>query len=98
MFETDKELLNKAQTIRKANPAFDSLVKSLAVDIKPVVDEIETGIKTTQGHYGRYMSALHSLVPDQERNKLLAVGLAMIDAGANIRGIVDALKILSGRA
>lgn len=40
----------------KINSAIDALSNDL--DIKEIVNKIETGIKTTQGNYGKYIAVL----------------------------------------
>ena len=68
----------------------DSAILGIANDLQPIVNEIETGIKTTQNHYGRYLSLL-SLGGDSNGMRLVA--LALVAAGANKRGVADAMKI-----
>jgi len=60
-----------------------------------MVESIEKSIKTTQNHYGRYMSLLTSLAKgDNRKAKLFAA--AMIEAGANKQGVASALKLATG--
>jgi hypothetical protein len=68
----------------------DAIVKDLAKDLKPLVRDIEDSPKTTQNHYGSYMSVLSQIGGDADNKRLIA--LALIDAGANEQGVRDALR------
>ena len=63
-------------------------------DIIEFVREVENGIKTTQDHYGRYMSFLTNYVKDPVILHIISRGL--IGAGANSRGVNSALMVLKG--
>ena len=71
----------------------DKLVAELAADFKPVVEKIESGIKTTQNNYGRYMALLSQLGAG-DKNKSGIMALALIKAGANRNGVGSAYKLL----
>jgi len=71
----------------------DALVDDLAADFKPQVTKIESGIKMTQNHYGRYM-ALLSQMAKGDKHLAMVFSLAMVKAGANRDGIKSALQIL----
>jgi len=68
------------------------LITDLANDFKPFIDEIEKGIKTTQNNYGRYMSIISGF---SKGNKTVGqvIGLALIEAGANAKGVQSALGL-----
>jgi len=68
------------------------LLASLANDLRPMVNDVETGIKTTQDHYGQYMSILHSLAGNDKR-KAQIIAKALILAGANKNGVYSALQV-----
>ena len=78
---------------------FDALiikiVTDLAKDFRPVVNEIEnTKIKTTKNNYAKYMGFIQEMSNNNEA-KMVIVGLALIEAGANYNGVKaawDALK------
>ena len=78
---------------------FDALiikiVTDLAKDFGPVVDKIEnTKIKTTKNNYAKYMGFIQEMSNNNEA-KMVIVGLALIEAGANYNGVKaawDALK------
>ena len=74
------------------NPKVRELITSLAGDFKDEVVKIESGIKTTQDHYGRYMALLSTMNQGKSMTQILA--LALIEAGANQRGVASAYKIL----
>lgn len=70
----------------------DAMVKDMANDLRGPVSDIEASIKTTQNHYGRYMSLIGQLATG---NKTTAnfIALALIEAGANRQGVTDALRV-----
>ena len=68
----------------------DTAIFDLSNDLREVVSEIESGIKTTQNHYGRYTSLIH-LAEDNNGKRLIA--LALVVAGADKRGVAAAMKI-----
>lgn len=71
----------------------NALVDELAADFKPQVTKIESGIKTTQNHYGSYMQML-SVMAKGDKALGMVFSLALIKAGANREGVNSALKIL----
>jgi hypothetical protein len=71
----------------------DKLIIELAADFKPQVKKIESGIKMTQNHYGRYMQML-SVMAKGDKALGMVFSLALIKAGANREGVNSALKIL----
>ena len=86
------------QKLMDENPAMRSAIADLTPDMKPIVKDIESGIKTTQDHYGNYMASLSRLVPDSNDRMLFVVSCAMIKAGANENGVNSALRIISGHS
>lgn len=74
------------------DPKIAELITSLAADFKDDVAKIEGGIKTTQNHYGRYMALLSTMNQNKTTTHILA--LALIEAGANRQGVLDAYKIM----
>lgn len=66
------------------------LIDDLAVDLREAVAQIESSTPVTRGHYGEYLSLLVTM-PQGSRN---IVGLALVRAGANKRGVVDALRLV----
>ena len=79
-------------TAKEKKDKTTQLIKDLAGDLKPEVDKIESSIKTTQNHYGRYMSILGGF----NSNQINLISLALIEAGANRGGVLSALKVLVG--
>ena len=71
----------------------DKTVKELAIDLKPAVIQIESGIKTTQNHYGRYGALIGQLSNDDE-NVAKIIALALLEAGGNPQGVRDGLTHL----
>jgi hypothetical protein len=69
-----------------------TLIDGLAEDLRPVVEEIESGIATTQNNYGRYGALLSQL---SKGNKQVAcvIAIALCQAGANREGVAWALKL-----
>jgi hypothetical protein len=69
----------------------NNLVEGLASDVRDEVAEIETSTPTTRNHYGRYMAIL-CMFKEVRTQKLLV--LALIRAGANEQGVIDAARVL----
>jgi hypothetical protein len=70
----------------------DALVLDVANDLRGTVKDIENSIKTTQNHYGRYMSLIGQLAKgDKTTGNFIA--LALIEAGANRQGVTAALRV-----
>ena len=65
----------------------DLLVESL----RDVVAEIEAQHPSTRGHYGTYMGLFSRFADDIGQARVLAA--ALIKAGANERGVNDALRV-----
>lgn len=87
----DTKLTETDDTTKQAK--MEALIDDLANDFKPIVADIEKGIKTTQNNYGRYMSVLSQLGKgNRDHTNLFA--LALIKAGANRQGVGSAIKIL----
>ena len=63
-------------------------------DIKLLVTHIEKGIKTTKGHYGKYMQLLSKF----SKEKAFCIGMArgLKRLGANAYGVDWALKLTIG--
>jgi RNA binding exosome subunit len=71
----------------------NEMIAELADAFAPEVKQIEASFKTTQNHYGKYMSLISMLCKgDPVTGKVYA--LAMIKAGANPSGVGSALKLL----
>ncbi len=68
-----------------------SVVDSIVETLRPIVAEIEAGVETTRGHYARYMAIFSQFTDNAGQANVLA--LALIKAGANERGVNDALKL-----
>ena len=60
-------------------------------DTQELVKTIESGIKTTQGNYGLYMSFLSGI---KDKNARLIMSKVFIRAGANPSGVNAAMKII----
>ena len=79
----------KQTTLDKLQPHIDDLTP----DLVPMVKSIESGIKTTQNHYGRYLSLLQELA-GQDTTMLYIASEALYAAKANRAGVRSALRIL----
>lgn len=66
-------------------------ISELADGLRDIVAGIEKGIMTTQNHYGKYMSILSMPKTEKARNHF---GHALIEAGANRQGVIDALRAI----
>jgi hypothetical protein len=73
------------------NAKQEALIKDLATDFLDTVKAIESGIKTTRNNYGRYGQILSSLSKGNRQHAEI-YALAMMEAGANRQGVIDALK------
>ena len=71
-------------------------IASLAVDLKPIVDSIESSIATTQNHYGNYLQLLTTFCKGSTDPMLQIVTSALLDCGANPDGMASAYKIYKG--
>lgn len=74
------------------NPAQQKLIDELVADYKPIVDEIESGIKTTKNNYGKYMAILGK-TDASIRN---VVAYVLVKAGADPEGVRWGMKLASG--
>ena len=83
--------MTNTDKIKALNAATKAIIDDMAKTLKPVVHAIETSIKTSQNHYGRYLSILTQFKDKQMRGIVVK---ALIQAGANQAGVNSALKIL----
>ncbi len=60
--------------------------------LKEAVTEIEGGVATTRNHYGEYMNLMMRFGDDKGQRKVMARALIM--AGANEKGVTDALRLV----
>jgi len=67
------------------------MVAALKPDLEPLVAQIEARPETTQGHYGDYMAVISDLAQGSKTMAQL-VALALIESGANRRGVAAALQ------
>lgn len=72
-------------------PGAQIIIDSLADDLRESVAEIEARVPTTRGHYGTYMGLFSQFADDAGQGRILAA--ALIQAGANERGVNDALRV-----
>ena len=82
----------------------DGVLNQLSMIAMPIVARIENSVPMSQNHYGDYMTAISKFVnmlPAHERTapahvkKLsVAVGCALIRAGANKHGVMSALRAM----
>ena len=72
-----------------------ALITSLADDLRPQVQKIESSFPTTKGHYGDYMHLIN-VIAKGNAGAAGVVVLALIMAGANEFGVKSALKICIG--
>lgn len=71
----------------------NKLIDELAAEFKDIVTAIESGIKTTQNNYGRYMSLISQLGKGN-KNMEKVMAIALMRAKANPNGVRSALKVL----
>ena len=67
-------------------------MQEVADSLKDLVEKIEGGIATTQNHYGDYMNIIGA-VSKGDRESADIIAQALILAGANERGVSDALRV-----
>jgi hypothetical protein len=83
--------MTNTDKIKALNAATKAIIDDMAETLKPIVQGIETSIKTSQNHYGRYLPILTQFKDKQMRGIVVK---ALIQAGANQAGVNSALKIL----
>ena len=72
----------------------DKLIDSLAKDLKPLVQEIESSkVKKTKNHYGKYLMILSKYAKGNQEHALI-LGQALHIAGANLAGLNHALNAI----
>ena len=70
------------------------IVNEIAIELQPIVKNIESTIKTTKNNYGAYMSLISKLSEGKETDYANMICAALIVAGANKNGVMDARKII----
>ncbi len=83
--------MTNTDKIKAFTDAKKAIIDDMAETLKPIVQGIETSIKTTQNNYDRYLSILTQFKDKQMRSIVVK---ALIQAGANRAGVNSALKIL----
>ena len=78
----------EARMSQEAKDASDTMWDLIGEIVKELVNEVEDGPETTQGHYGNYMSALYDL-KQLNVQKNTAIYL-LLRAGANEQGVLNA--------
>ena len=76
----------------KLSPKQQQFVTECAADFKPLVTKIESGIATTQNHYGKY-GAVISQLSKGNKNAADLIAIALVEAGANRLGVAYGLKL-----
>ena len=71
-----------------------AIIKEMAEDVKDVVKEIEEKDPSTRNHYAKYASIIKALTREKGSSMKYAVGLALIEAGANPQGVRDAVSLI----
>lgn len=67
-------------------------MQEVADSLKDLVEKIEGSVATTQNHYGDYMSLIH-VVAKGDFTTASIIAQALILAGANEKGVNDALRV-----
>jgi hypothetical protein len=89
---TSDERIKEIDTeIDYSNRRLTQIIDSLADKLRDAVAEIEASAPTTCGHYGTYMALFSQFADDAGQGRILAA--ALIKAGANERGVNDALRV-----
>ncbi len=75
------------------------MIDTVKPEVQPMVDRIEKGYKLTQNHYGAYMTLIGQLADMEKKSTAKPLGYrfwgcVLMDCGANVRGVKDALNIL----
>ncbi len=83
--------MTNTDKIKAFTDAKKAIIDDMAETLKPIVQCIETSIKTTHNNYDRYLSILTQFKDKQMRSIVVK---ALIQAGANRAGVNSALKIL----
>ena len=82
----------------RAEEIIEAKIEELSkdADIVKVVKDIEGGFKTTQNHYGKYLSLLTPYADAKYSAVFHIFSKALIRAGANSSGVSSAIQILKG--
>ena len=75
--------------------ALDSIVADLSNDLRDQVAKIEADVETSRGHYGDYLNIM-LVTANGDKSVAKILSLALIRAGANQRGVSDALRQFGG--
>jgi hypothetical protein len=75
-----------------SNKYDEQVLKDLADDLRGLVSEIESSVKTTQNHYGRYMGIIQQ-VAKGDKVAATIIAEALVIAGANKKGVRDAMRV-----
>lgn len=70
------------------------LIIQIAEDMREAVAAIEDTLPTTKNHYGAYLGMISRTKGDNFTKSMVAV--ALIKAGANFDGVLDAYRINTG--
>jgi len=73
------------------------LIESIADDMRASVARIESATATTRNHYGRYLQVI-SVTAHGDKRVARIVAAALLAAGANKRGVLDALRAYTGES
>lgn len=82
-------MIDKTKFSEKQN----QFINNLAEEFKTTVEKIEKSIPETRNHYGKYMGII-SFFSAGNKFKAQVISLALIKAGANELGIMDALHVM----
>lgn len=69
-------------------------ISSMAEDLKELVTEIEGNDPVTRGNYDKYVEVIKLLSKGQGDDMKFAIALSLMKAGANIRGVKDAIHLI----
>tara|TARA_B110000285_G_scaffold217890_1_gene266770 strand:+ start:478 stop:729 length:252 start_codon:yes stop_codon:yes gene_type:complete len=83
--------MTNTEKTQALNDATKAIIDDMAKTLKPIVQGIEASIKTTQNHYAQYLSILTQF---KDKHMRRIVVIALIQAGANQKGVNSAFEIL----
>ena len=71
-----------------------SFIAEMAEDLKEVVAEVEGRAPSTRGNYAKYATIIKNLTKEEEMGMVYAIATSLIQAGANPRGVRDAVTLI----
>lgn len=69
-------------------------ISLMAEELKEVVEMVEFDPPLTEGYYDQYVNIIRNLTKEEGKDMKYAIALALMEAGANIRGVSNAIALI----